>query len=750
MKTKRMSVIGLVMLCATALFVGCSGITDGTVSGGIPVATVADVTLNVTNIPTDYQAMVLSGKSAYGARTILPGSPYNLKSTGLVWMLSGSTTSGLSYPASKIQVVVPPNGDGSSGTANLASLGAYVWELTLTAYLEDADNAGEADTTQPVLVGYTSVDLRSGTSTSVTFSMIKSGLETPGTVSITGYYVDGTLAANSTLVTNSNAVAKYTMGLYDRITGELVTGTDTSGSLETTVTSPTAASSPANHWGITYGTTASNKAYPGTYLFAITFYNANDVAIGYYSDLLIVDPGNATTKDIGVIDVINKVPAAPSNFKAFLVKDTEDSDIEGFYAVRFEWEDNSNNETNFEIELLEAGGAKPLGLPTTASDKSVGPTTDTSVTVTKNTTGTAVGTWTVSPNPANADVANDTIRLYGLSATNPLVTESGKEFPGATDIYGSSLYKAGSLRAGSKTLTMYLKLGKVYEARIRALNATGTSLWVERTSVAATTASENNAETAGYPYATGGTAYTDATYHINRLRIKYNLNGSAVKLHKTDSDVYTARYTAYETYTGVADSSGLLEIHTDTTPAYIEGGIGTFKYWALESDSTVQVEEFTHENLAVLAIYEFTGNITVAGYEDLAKADVELGVYKTDKTTALENSVTYSNTFDETTATGYDAKKYAVIKGFYTENDIPVAGVLKVTVANTGNKYDYFKLSIANSVASDTAYVYEGDDNEFYQNLGSYDGGTYILKVLARDANTQTWYSATYIATINK
>ena len=794
MKMKRMF-IAVLTLVTFAMLAGCNNLEEATITNASS-GELRTVSIGIANIPTDYAAMIASGASEYGARTILPDNPYNTASEGLVWLLSGSSSSGKTYAPTKLTVVAD-DASGATATAQLVALEAYVWELTLTAYKAQKsgndylDESGAtttdptkyaADLTKPVLVGYTSLDLRtSASSVTTSFNMIKTGLDTAGTVQIKGLFKDGIMDGGN--VKNS-VVAYYKIGLYDRVTGDKIadvaktTGSSTvyaeckvekDGASGATYTY-TADSTDKNYWAIqTGGTQDAFTVAPGTYLFAIDFYNDNDVRVGYYSDNIVVDPGYPLIQNLGKIDVVNQKPEAPSAFKAYLVNDSEGS-IEGFYKVRFEWVDNSSNETNFEIELLEAGGEAPRQI---TNNPAWHPTTATTSSGNYTYNATAK-TWTYTADVGTGAAAvsvTDTIRLYGLNATNAF----------ATDLYGSDFWSSGTLRAGSKTLTMYLSLGKVYEARIRAINSSGASDWVERTTTGGA-ASSILTGTTGYNYA----GYTDSKQHINRLKIEYDLNGAGATLYKDADDTYNGKYTEYDTYGtdatdkellyGVDEVSSSYEItlkeykESGTEYPTISSSLGKFVYWSDKTDSThTQLNVHTYKNLTALAIYDFTATITVNGYNELSKELITFACYEEATcTTDVPNAVTTgtpakwktgvaystdnSTWVTATPAVGDDTYKYATLQSMHTDSttELTASNYLKVTVDNTDEMYDRFKFVIANSIATDTVALYEGEDTEFKVDLGNYDAGVYMIRILAKDKNyTNVWYSAGYITTIS-
>ncbi len=201
---------------------------------------------------------------------------------------------------------------GVDGKAKLA-LEYDDWELILKAYKDEG-------CTKQVLQGTAFADLTNG-DTSITFVLKAKNLTEPGTLSLSGTYVD-----------TESVVTKYRMALKNFYTGAEVKSEE--------VTSPDG----------TFAFTSTDDVAPGTYLFEIRFYNDADKAIGYWSEEVIIDAGNTTQKADISIDVIMKKPASPENLKAYLVDGSEKDEK---YNLKLTWEDKSTNEENFVLTINE-------------------------------------------------------------------------------------------------------------------------------------------------------------------------------------------------------------------------------------------------------------------------------------------------------------------------------------------------------------------------------------------------------------
>jgi hypothetical protein len=546
------------LLACVSLLAGCGNLSavNGTVSGGENGNTLS---IFVKNIPTDYTAALAADDSS--SRSILPDNPYGIDDTATFhWILSGTAASGLAYTPTAISVTADENST-TAGKASLVNLGPYVWELTLTVYKTRDGSEGSYTYADPVLVGTASVDLRNGPAP-VTFPMTTKGLATPGTVSISGTYTDGTVTTGteSAFDIGSNVAKLYTIGLYDRVTGDAVSDTVHTYTVAD-MTKPTT----TNSWAFTYGagTTADEavSVAAGTYLFGVSFYKdttASDAnLVGYYSDLIVVDPGNALAKTGLAIDVIMTKPAAPSEFGAFLVNDSQTTDS---YKVKLTWTDNSYNETNFVLKLTECAGAAPAA-------------------------------------------SGDTTVIYGLTAT------------GADKNYlNSSVCSSGSLLAGNTSCTLRLELGKVYEAALCAVNKAGASDYVAR-KVFSTT------DTTLTAY--GDPAGTPAQ-NISCMMIAYKLSGGSLTLASGGTAV-TGTYYAYNIYKG-ADGTLIAPSSDAATYPNLTSTSGTFTKWVNETDDSTAdaVTAYSYANKTVKAVFSTSGSVTTPTYTDLEAASIKL------------------------------------------------------------------------------------------------------------------------------
>lgn len=162
------------------------------------------------------------------------------------------------------------------------------------------------------------------------------------------------------------------------------------------------------------------------------------------------------------------------------------------------------------------------------------------------------------------------VTIYGFNTTNTA----------ATNFAGSLLRYSGSLISGSNECTLKLELGKVYEVKIRARNYIGASNWVERIGT--------GTALSGYELIDAG-----GLKHINRRRIRYNLNGGTLTLDKGGTpQTKTGTYVTYDSYKGTPVD--LLKIDPATSPTgnTLVKGTTDFVNWL--NPNTTAVVSYNH------------------------------------------------------------------------------------------------------------------------------------------------------------
>lgn len=288
------------------------------------------------------------------------------------------------------------------------------WNLTLTGYEPVAGDGTSADGNKPVLSAQATVDL-SGGATAITFNLKPADVtqaKGDADVSVTFYDIDELDHIVYGLFDASNAGA----GQVD-----VETVTKNTGSWNG-VAGVSESNSATNQWKITYTTDTANAG--GDSFFGVIFYNAGNKVLATYFDSIKIDAGNVSKATIKLEkNIYNTSPVAPDNFDltqtifnngtGYQILDGTTTAADTLYKAVFTWEDKSDNETGFVIEIT--GGTAPLEIDSSA-------TTQTDV-----------------------------------------------------DLAVAGNLAEGSLTAGSTTATVWLETGKTYTATIKAENSIGES-----------------------------------------------------------------------------------------------------------------------------------------------------------------------------------------------------------------------------------------------------------------------------------
>ena len=549
----KAKIFGVAFAALLALgLAACSNMDSGSVNGltlGLSAQTSKSRTVTI-KVGGDVKGV----DNGIGA-TVLPG--VNMTTDAFQFSLSQLTCvlTGKSHLGGDTSVIIKP--DAGTGKVNL-DLNAALWDLTLTAYPNtgwtavdcgggaDADgtpftSVSAAQATTPALIATTSVDLRNG-GQEVKFFLSAAGLTGKGgVVTIAGEYVD------------KDVVTDYVIGLYSISDNRPV---DVKGVAIAEVKNPSPLTPTAGD--VTF-TGSFNNVAAGSYRAAVALYNSEKTQVGYWSDIVILNPCVPSIKNNIVIDNLLEPPAAPEHLAAYLVPGSYDKKNDGYYQVRLVWEDKSTNENYFRIKLDRYGVTNAIAYSAAAG------TADGLTIYYSDDTGTVC-----DPQPAEGDdvtspqlyVAANTPAKNPASDTgfpvylSPVAASIGTPPSVITDtVYRTSQYyspefvelepdnKCGLL-AGSQSVILTLETGYIYEAKIVAHNAmgdskdaggsdstgtTGGGVWTERE--AAGTESDSIMSGLGYDVdASDLTKYVayiandgDGLKGINLMSIKYLL-----------------------------------------------------------------------------------------------------------------------------------------------------------------------------------------------------------------------------------
>ena len=418
----------------------------------------------------------------------------------------------------------------------------------------------------------------------------------------------------------------------------------------------------ATEFNINY---TADPVEPGNYIFKVIFRN-QDKVVGSYFDTIIIEPGVNFTYDLGTLDVIGKKPSVPENLKAFLVNDSETLDT---YDVLVTW-DRSALTANYELELI---------------------------------------TFTTDGNPNDTK----TSKIYGIKSMDPN-DDTLENFVGSSIIGPDS----SAMLSCDNSCVLTLQLGKVYEIRLRARNYIAASEWQERIDA------DDKTDYTGFKIGDNANPI-----RINRLRIDYNLSSGTLKEFTGGAETsYTQKYAEYKSWNSMLVNTELLSIsETEPQDGYtLKFGDSQFTGWYKDStENAAKVENFTYENLSVVAKYgqALASDITNAEREkDLERSDIKI-YSKNDGTTSTE-------------VTADPLSGSYIIPRLDDNGDL---NTIKVAVNTTGEKYTDVKFTLTSTISQIT---YNFTTNELDDSMATefttseFDAGKYQLTVIANTKNS--------------
>lgn len=425
-------------------------------------------------------------------------------------------------------------------------------------------------------------------------------------------------------------------------------------------------------------TYSASGVSPGTYLYTMIFYNSDNEVVGSFTDTIVINPGNALSNSGLLIDVIGRKPTKPEDLKAYLVDGSESSD--GLtYNVKVTWT-QSKYATNYELNLVEL--------------KEDGVLTDLDV-----------------PGDGTAIAGGTIYGMASMDKTTP--TKVVKDFPGSA-VFGTN---SSFMMYGDDSCVLKLETGKVYEIQLRARNYIGTSEWADRV--------------AGDD-ATQGTAYdAPGTQKINRLLIKYLLNGGTLKIGAAGTTI-TDKYAEYKSW--IADAV-LLQISTSDSPTATDNilKIGTTQFggWLLDSGTGIdsddnetttsgdEVLKYTYKNVTVKASFgnKVTGNVS----QEAKMIDIDMD----DITVLYGLSSDITNTPTKT-GNNYEVPQSAGARYW-----------LQVTLSNVGTKYKNVKFEVWSNTSTNKETVSQSIPGQCQINTAKYSSGKVYVMVTADTENAK-------------
>ena len=470
----------------------------------------------------------------------------------------------------------------SSGKINLSSLEAGVWTITITMYEKTLLEAKGVDLTDVTDATATAIVDNKATcavlSGNAVVDLTKSNATTSVTLTPDGIGTNGKV--NLTLNFNEEDLNKPASRGLKYVAGlyNKINGEKINATEEA---------------GLANGTYSVDSVKKGLYTFKVTITAIDGTGPWYYSDDIYIE-GNRTTKEtITLPKIIGEAPTAPEALTATL--DTENAEL-GRYTANFTWTRESYNESGFELQIVELQIDDLDEIPD-------------------------------SP---------DSIKESFSDESNIFTVENfaSTEYP----IYA----KDGTLLAGSEGINYYLETGKIYVARIRAVNYNGKSDWKYISSII-------NCYTVTYDF---------AGYKL--IKESETLTPSIVEFVSYNATTpYTPKYVDYDLY------------KTNDEPT--EENAIRWSGWKNRIAGT-KVESYTgFENIVLTPNIEnyLDFEIESAGtYKDLLEGNLNLYVgTATDKTPATTTTIEYNASTANTL--------YVAIEDFTDDDPIP-ATVTKV------------------------------------------------------------------------
>ena len=271
-----------------------------------------------------------------------------------------------------------------------------------------------------------------------------------------------------------------------------------------------------------------------------------------------------------------------------------------------------------------------------------------------------------------------------------------------------------------------LKLGKLYDVTIEAVNRLGSSEVVNR-------------RTADTGAETGETAYEftsdDANYRINRFKITYDLDGGSY-----DDGTITTQNNVVIPHTYSATPITLPQHGVNSIT--IQNGGNPLQNWVNSDDSSdvdtdadtagIQYDGFA--NLAVTAVYDLSYEFTVT-LPEYAKYELPAG-----NITVTFDGAPQTIT-DNAIATPFDVST-DVSTGNGGNKDI-VLTIAETNATDATIKYDKFKVILVGENKTSSLPI-DLNGNTYKINTKNLNSGNYIMVAIAREKDTNDWYSYSF------
>ena len=447
------------------------------------------------------------GLAISSARTITPPTiDFTNSSENYYFYVWGKSSSGSVSP----RKVDFSSSSAVTGTINLDfPVTTYTFVLAATTVEQDVLSS-DSILKNAISVGFTNADL--SYSTSIRFSLSTKGLSAFGSAYL-NFYLDSTWSDEEVAVLLSDYNVR--VGIYDN-SANLLNG------YSKILLYPLSKTS-AIQSGSWYTSVPSGEF---DLIISMSQKSGNNTTFTY-SDKIIIEPNRTINSDVYIPNILDNVPAAPTNFKASWCMDyriysiydsesemtsplTENSDLDNFdgYGLVLTWTDNSNNETGFKITLVD---------------------------VSKISTDTILPATYIANVPTNINDSYWNNLVSGYQENSSVIKVYTPD-----SYYSANDYIAGSVERNSNSIIIYLPFGSCYIAKIESINASGTS------TPCYATLNENfnvgiydesmGANTAVYK----GNAFSGNV--INVYKIVYNLSGGMLSYIENNNEIKKFTY----------------------------------------------------------------------------------------------------------------------------------------------------------------------------------------------------------------
>ena len=509
---KRILQFGGALLALGMLLASCNiGVGDGQVSSD-PVRSTSNSTLNSTS---NINGITLTIREIGNTgRTILPADWTAETASKLTYVLLVKK----SGEAGGWETKTTFNYSQLTGGTAVVNLDLVAWDLKLIGYITDEDYE-----THPCLEKeLTNVNLSTGIKT-VTFDL------KPVTNEEGVEKTQATGNVDVTIAWLTKQPKRLEFGIYDigKTTEQIVEDPGRTKALfkETKTEDDFAPDGTAHK-----ATWQPSNIKAGMYKFAAVFYNAEEDGnvIGYYIDWLYVDGGNDSIATVNYGDKFNTLPENPTWLAVETVFVPQEGPatitVNNWYYAKFHWNDNSSNETGFEL------------------------------------------------------VINDGTQNYVVSSKEDngnLISDKWYNGPGIPDTTFNPTSNPNSLDAGSTWVVLKLKTETLYTAKIRAIN-NNTPVYTD-TSAKFCENLNQNGDGQGRSYAPIVLDDTGAKKQFGMFSVNYALNGGTV----TKAKASTTADTVKNYVVGFNYSSQQQDLMTDNILSYpFVSRIGyVFDYW---------------------------------------------------------------------------------------------------------------------------------------------------------------------------